>query len=225
MKVLVVGAGNVGKHLASVLSRSGHEVTLIDRDPTVLASIGEDLGVARVHGDGCEPSVLEAAGVRGTDVVIAATGDDEDNLVAANLAKFAFGVPQVVGRVKNAENAWLYEPELGVDVAVSAPHIIAQLVEERVTLGDVISLLKLERGNITLVEATIPPESPVAGKAIREVAWPAECALVAIIRDAHVVPATGDTVIESGNQLLAVVDVAQVEALHQRLGVVPPRRR
>jgi len=133
VKILVVGGGNVGLHLAGMLREAGHAVTLIERDAVALARVRGRGQASIVAGDACDPEVLEAAGVRGADVVVAVTGRDEDNLVVANMAKFAFDAPQVVARIKNAENGWLYRPDMGVDVAVSAPDIIAHLIEERVT--------------------------------------------------------------------------------------------
>ena len=131
------------------------------------------------------------------DVVVAATGHDEDNLVVSSLAKFEFGVPQVVGRVKNASNAWLYEPDMGVDVLVSAPHTIAQLIEEQVAVGDVVELLQLPGGQAALLEATLPADSPVVGSVVSDVAWPPDCVPAVVIRGARVLPAPGETVLQS----------------------------
>ncbi|HYL36489.1 MAG TPA: TrkA family potassium uptake protein [Bryobacteraceae bacterium] len=223
MKVVIAGAGDVGQYLAHILLRSRHEVTLIEKNPACAQKAGEEAGLSVVRGDACEPSVLELAGIRGAEVVVAATGNDEDNLVVSNLAKFEFRVPQVVGRIKNAANAWLYGADLGVDIGVSAPHIISQLIEERVTLGDVVRLLKLEQGRIVLVEATLPPESPAAGKTVGDVSWPPDCVLVAILRGTHVVPATAVARMQPGDQILAIAGVDQVDALHRRLGT-PARK-
>ncbi len=225
MKIVVAGAGNVGRYLAQILVQSGHEVTLVEQDEAALERAREESGATTaVLGDACEPALLESAGVRGVDVVVAATGDDEDNIVLANLAKFEFGVPQVVARVKNAMNAWLYEPDLGIDVLVSAPHIIAQLIEERVAVGDVVQLLKLPEGQAALVEATLPDSSPVEGKAVEDVPWPADCVPVALVRGSRVLPAPAGSVLQAGDRLLCVTDVAQMEQLHRLLGTVAPHR-
>jgi trk system potassium uptake protein TrkA len=221
MKILIAGAGDVGRFLAHMLTRSGHEVTVVEKDSEPARQAGAS-GLTIIQGDAAEPAVLESAGVSTADVVVAATGDDEDNLVVANLAKFEFRVPQVVARIKNAAHAWLYQPEIGVDVAVSASHIIAQLVEERVTLGDVVRLLKLEQGNVLLVEVTLPGESPAAGRTVRELRWPPDCVLVAVLHDGHIVPATGGLRLQPGDQVIALADKRQVEALHRNLGTVPP---
>ena len=161
MRVLVAGGGNVGRYLGRILVRSDHEVTIIDHDESRVAQAREESGATVMLGDATEPSLLERSGIRAADVVVAATGHDEDNLVVASLAKFEFEVPQVVARVKNALNAWLYEPDMGVDVLVSAPHTIAQLIEEQVTVGDVVQLLELARGQAG--------GSADAGEAVRRV--------------------------------------------------------
>ena len=155
------------------------------------------------------------------DVVVAATGHDEDNLVVASLAKFEFDVPRVVARVKNALNAWLYEPDMGVDVLVSAPHTIAQLIEEQVAVGDVVQMLELAHGRAALLEATLAPDSPVVGELASEVAWPPDCVAAAIIRGTRVLRAVGDVALQPGDRVLCVTDVAQMDALHRLLATVP----
>lgn len=224
MKILVAGGGNVGRYLARILVRAGHDVVVIDRDAARLDRAREESGATVVQGDATEPSLLERSGVRVTDVVVAATGHDEDNLVVSSLAKFEFGVPQVVGRVKNASNAWLYEPDMGVDVLVSAPHTIAQLIEEQVAVGDVVELLQLAGGHAALLEATLPGDSPVVGRVVSEVAWPPDCVPAVVIRGARVLPVPGETVLQAGDRVLCVTDVAQMEPLHRLLGTVAPHR-
>ena len=224
MKVLVAGGGNVGRYLARILVRSGHEVTVIDLDEARLDRAHEESGATVVHGDATEPALLERSGIRVMDVVVAATGHDEDNLVVSSLAKFEFAVPQVVARVKNASNAWLYEPDMGVDVLVSAPHTIAQLIEEQVAVGDVVELLQLAGGQAALLEATLPEDSPVVGSVVSEVAWPPDCVPAVVIRGARVLPAPGGTVLQAGDRVLCVTDVAQMQPLHRLLGTVAPQR-
>jgi trk system potassium uptake protein TrkA len=223
MNVLVAGGGNVGRYLGRLLVRNGHTVTIVERDPTRLEQAREDSGATIVEGDATEPSLLEHSGIRAADVVVAATGHDEDNLVIASLAKSEFAVPQVVARVKNAHNAWLYEPDMGVDMVVSAPHTIAQLIEERVTVGDVVQLLDLAQGQAALLEATLPDDSPVIGRSAREIAWPPDCAVAAVIRGTHVLAAPGDLVLDAGDRLLCVTDVAQIDLLHRLLGTAGAR--
>ena len=224
MKVLVAGAGNVGRYLGRILVRSGHEVVLIEQDGARIARAHEESGATVIHGDATEPGTLEETAIRAMDVVVAATGHDEDNLVIASLAKFEFGVAHVVARVKNAMNAWLYEPDMGVDVLVSAPHTIAQLIEEQVAVGDVVQLLELAEGRAALVEATLPAHSSVVGRLAREVAWPPDCVAAVVIRGTRVLPAPGEIVLQPGDRVLCVTDIAQMEPLHRLLGNADPQR-
>lgn len=224
MKVLIAGAGNVGRHLAAILVKSGHQVTLIEQDESRLERARQESSATVVTGDATEPSLLERNAIRTTDVVVAATGDDEDNLVIASLAKFEYGVPRVVARVKNAANAWLYEPDMGVDTLVSAPHTIAQLIEEQVAVGDVVQLLELGGGEAALLEITLPHDSPAVGHPVRDVAWPADCVLAAVLRGSRVLAAPSETLLAAGDRLLCVTDIAQIDALHRLLGTLPSPR-
>jgi len=219
MKVLIAGAGNVGRYLARILEQSGHEVMIVDIDETRVERARSECDATVIHGDATEPALLERSGIRGMDVVVAATGDDEDNLVVSNLAKTEFSVKRTVGRVKNAGNAWLYEPDMGVDVLVSAPHTIAQLIEEQVAVGDVVQLLELAEGKAALLEVTLPVDSPVAGLPARVVDWPADCVPAALIRGSRVLAAPAEAVLQPGDRLLFVTDVAQADSLHRLLGV------
>jgi len=219
MNILIAGAGNVGRYLAGILVEAGHAVTVIERDPAAVERARTESGARIVHGDASEPSLLEQAGIRAMQVVVAATGHDEDNLVVANLAKIEFAVPRVVARVKNAANAWLYQPDLGVDVLVSAPHTIVQLIEEQVAVGDVVQLLELAKGEAALLEATLPPGSSVVGRRVADVQWPADCVPVALIRASQVLPASADALLEAGDRLLCVTDTAQIDSLHSLLGM------
>jgi trk system potassium uptake protein TrkA len=158
--------------------------------------------------------MLEKAGVRGMDIVVAATGDDEDNIVVANLAKFEFEVPRVVARVKNALNTWLYEPDIGVDVVVSAPHTIAQLIEEQVVVGDVVQLLRLPEGQGAIVETTVPEHSQLVGQTIAAISWPPGCVPVAVARASQILATSPKTRLGAGDRLICLTDTAQAEALH-----------
>lgn len=214
MNILVAGAGNVGRYLARILVDADHAVTVIERDETVVERARQESGAHVIHGDASEPSLLEKAGIRGMDVVVAATGDDEDNIVVSNLAKFEFEVPRVVARVKNALNTWLYEPDIGVDVVVSAPHTIAQLIEEQVVVGDVVQLLRLPEGQGAIVETTVPDDSQLAGRSVAQTSWPPGCVVVAVVRSSQILPASAETLLAVGDRLVCLTDVAQVEALH-----------
>ena len=206
MKVIITGAGKVGRHLAGDLADRGHDVTLIEQDKVAAARAAQDLPeeVNVLLGDACEPYVLEEAKLMEADVVVAATGDDEDNLVTSLLAKQEFAVPRVLARVNHSNNEWMFTEQWGVDVPVSPPHILTALVEEAVTVGDVVRLLKLERVKVSLIELTLDGESRVAGKPMYELRLPVDSAIVAIIRDEHVVIPQPETVLTPGDEIMAI---------------------
>jgi trk system potassium uptake protein len=203
LRVTVAGAGAVGRSIAAELVEADHEVMLIERD---LAQVEpESVPQAEwVHADACELASLEEAHVQGCDVVIAATGDDKVNLVVSLLAKTEFAVRRVVARVNDPRNEWLFTDAWGVDVAVSTPRMLAAMVEEAVTVGDLVRLLTLRQGTANLVEVTLPANTPLAGRAVREVPLPREAALVAILRGGRVIVPQADDPLEPGDELMFV---------------------
>jgi trk system potassium uptake protein TrkA len=218
MRVVVTGAGAVGRHLAADLAERGHTVTIIDQDKDVIEKIGEWApGVKIVLGDACEPWVLEEAELSQAEVVVAATGDDEDNLVTSLLAKQEFAVPRVLARVNHPKNEWLFTTQWGVDAAVSPPHILTAMVEEAVTVGDLVRLLRLEGGRVSIVEMTLPDDSPNTGRALFELRLPADSAIVAILREGHVVIPQPETVLAAGDEVVALTAQASESALRQTI--------
>lgn len=219
MRVVVTGAGNVGRHMANDLRLRGHEVTVIDQDPSVVERALKEAapGVDVILGDACEPWVLDKADLASCDVLVAATGDDEDNLVTALLAKQEYGVPRVVARVNHPKNEWLFTPQWGVDVPMSPPHILTALVEEAVSSGDLVRLLKLEGGQVTLVEVTINDSSPMAGRALYELRLPQDSAVVAILRGGHVVIPQPETQLVAGDEIMAIATPEVEDAIRSAL--------
>ena len=208
MKVLIAGAGSVGRHMAEQLTLSGHTVTLVDSDPDVVGDKngrGDIDGVTWHLGDACEVGVLAKVGIDQVDVAAAVTGDDEDNLVISLLAKQEFAVPRVVARVNNPKNEWMFTEMWGVDVSVSTPHLLTALVEEAVNVGSLVRLLSLEGGRARLDEVTLAQDSPAIDKTIGEVGFPRESAVVAIIRGGHVVVPRSDTVLQQHDEVLVLV--------------------
>jgi len=201
----VAGGGKIGYYLARSLLNDGHEVLIIERDKRRADSIAEDLGSVVLRGDACEASTLAEAGAARADVVVAATGDDEDNLVISLLAKQEFAVPRVIARVNHPKNEWLFNENWGVDLSVSTPHLITALVEEAVTVGRLVRILQFEGGQARLVEVTLAGDSPVIDRALRDVDVPRNATIVAIVRDEHVVMPRGDSVFEAGDEVLAMV--------------------
>jgi trk system potassium uptake protein len=205
MRVAITGAGNVGVFLANDLVESGHQVQVIEQSDDVVARVATSDGVEWVVGDACEVTTLREAGLERCDVVVAATGDDEDNLVVSLLAKQEFGVPRVIARVNHPKNEWLFNENWGVDLPVSTPHLISALVEEAVSVGRLVRILQFEGGNVRLVEVTLADTSPVIDQAIRDIDIPRDATIVAVIRHEHVVMPRGDTIFEAGDEVLAMV--------------------
>jgi trk system potassium uptake protein TrkA len=203
MRIAIAGAGNVGRSIAQELVDNGHQVMLIERYPRMLRP-DRVPGADWVLADACELSSLQEAQLQGCDVVIAATGDDKANLVVSLLAKTEFAVPRVVARVNRAENEWLFTDQWGVDVAVSKPRLMAALVEEAVTVGDLVRLMTFRQGEANLVEITLPPTAAHVGSPLREVPLPRDTALVAIVRGKRVLVPSQDDTLEAGDELVFV---------------------
>jgi trk system potassium uptake protein TrkA len=203
MKIAIAGAGAVGRSIARELLANGHSVLLIDKNP---AKITPDRipGAEWLMGDACEVDNLEHAELQHYEVVIGATGDDKVNLVMSLLAKTEFSVRRVVARINHPANEWLFTEAWGVDVAVSTPRVLAALVEEAVSVGDLVRLFSIREGQANLIEITLPDQAPCAGMPVRELALPEDAALVAIVRGNRVIVPTPEEPLEPGDELLFV---------------------
>ncbi len=221
MRVAIAGAGAVGRSIAGELLENGHEVLLIDKQPTAI-SVERVPQAEWLLADACEITSLDEAALERCQVVIAATGDDKVNLVVSLLAKTEYGVPRVVSRVNNPKNEWLFNESWGVDVAVSTPRLMSALVEEAVSVGDLVRLLRFSQGDANLVELTLPPEAALSGTRVGDVTWPQDTALVTIIRGNRVLTPDPDDALEAGDELLFVAAPAQESQLEELLSV---RRR
>jgi trk system potassium uptake protein TrkA len=217
MRVAIAGAGKVGRAITRELLSNGHQVLLIDKEP---AKARADVvpGADVLLGDTCEIAVLDEADLPSCQVLIAATGDDKVNLVVSLLAKTEYGVPRVVARVNHPKNEWMFDESWGVDVAVSTPRMLSALVEEAVTVGDLVRLFTFRQGNANLVELTLTASSPVVGTRVGDMTWPVDTALVSIIRDTRVIAPSPDDSLEAGDELLFVAAPDQEPALEQLLG-------
>jgi trk system potassium uptake protein TrkA len=217
LRVAIAGAGAVGRSIALELVENKHQVMLIERDLTHIEP--ESVEAAEwVHADACELASLEDAGLESCDVVIAATGDDKVNLVVSLLAKTEFAVRRVVARVNDPRNEWLFGENWGVDVAVSTPRLLAALVEEAVAVGDLVRLLTFRQGQANLVEVTLPEDTPLAGRPVRELRLPTDSALVVILRGGRVIVPQGDDALEPGDELLFVATAAVEQEIRAALG-------
>ena len=205
MRVAIAGAGNVGLFIANDLHATGHEVQLIEQNPAVVERAVAAEGVEWFIADACEVSSLKEAGLERCDVVVAATGDDEDNLVISLLAKQEFAVPRVIARVNHPKNEWMFNENWGVDLSVSTPHLITALVEEAVSVGRLVRILQFERGQARLVEVTLAENAPVVDRALKDIDMPRDATVVAVVRGEHVVMPRGDTTFETGDEVLAMV--------------------
>ena len=208
MKVAIAGAGAVGRSIARELVEA-HDVTLLERNPDHIDAEAIPSAHWRL-GDACELTLLEAVGLEEFDVVIAATGDDKANVVLSLLAKTEFAVARVVARVNDPRNEWLFDENWGVDVAVSTPRMLASLVEEAVSVGDLVRLMSFRKGQANLVEITLPDDTPWGGKAVKRLDLPRDASLVTILRGSRVIVPEDDEPLEGGDELLFVA-VAEVE--------------
>jgi trk system potassium uptake protein len=217
MRVAIAGAGNVGWFIARELVANDHEVLLLEKVPEVAARLDKVSGIELRVADACEVNSLRESKVDTCDVMVAATGDDEDNLVISLLSKQEFAVPRVIARVNHPKNHWLFNESWGVDLSVSTPHLITALVDEAVSVGRLVRLFQLEGGQVRLVEVTLADDAPVAGQPIRDLQIPRDATLVAIVRDDHVLFARGDTMLYAGDEVLALVTADSEESVRQLL--------
>ena len=212
MKIAIAGAGNVGRSIARELIGNGHHVLLIDRDPKAL-KLESVPNAEWLMADVCEISALDNAKLDTCQVLIAATGDDKVNLVASLLAKTEYGVPRVVARVNHPKNEWMFDSSWGVDVSVSTPRIISAIVEEAVSVGDVVRLFSLRKGEASLVEITLPEDAKCLGRTVEEVKLPDNATLAAIVRDGQVITPHPHDAYSAGDELLFIATAAAEELL------------
>jgi trk system potassium uptake protein TrkA len=217
MRVAIAGAGNVGLHVANALRRAGHDVLVLEQRQDVIDRAIVEPGVQWHLGDACEVQTLRDAKLELCEVMVAATGDDEDNLVVSLLAKQEFGMPRVIARVNHPKNEWMFTENWGVDVFVSTPQLITALVEEAVSVGKLVEILHFEGGLARLVEVTLADDAPVADQAIRDIEIPRDATFVAILRDGHLVVPRGDTVFEVADEVLALVTPDSEEEMRRIL--------
>lgn len=200
MRVVIAGAGSVGRSIARELIRNDHEVLLIDK--SLPADSDRIPGAGWLEADACEMTALDEAGLATCDVVVAATGDDKVNLVLSLIAKIEFAVPRTVARVNNPRNEWLFDETWGVDVAVSTPRLMTALVEEAVSIGDLVRIFTFQQGRASMVEMTLPDDSPYAGARVGDIPLPPDTVLVGIIREQRPIAPSDDDTLEAHDELL-----------------------
>lgn len=226
MYVIIVGGGNTGSHLAQILLNEGHTVRIVEERPALLEKLKMELRPEVViTGDGSAPTILEQAGVDKALVLAAVTGSDETNLVITSLARFEFNVPRIIARVNNPKNAWLFTSEMGVDVALNQADILAHLVAEEMSLGDMMTLLKLKKGEYSLVEEKVYPTAIACGQLLKDVKLPDECSIVAIIRSHQLIIPHGNTSFEAYDEVLALVHRIKLSEFASLLASPQPLER
>ena len=217
MRVAIAGAGAVGRSIAQELLENGHEVLLIDKNPKAI-KVEMVPRAEWLLADACEISALDDAALERCQVVVASSGDDKVNLVVSLLAKTEYGVPRVVARINHPNNEWLFNESWGVDVAVSTPRLLSALVEEAVSVGDLVRLMTFRQGEANLVELTLPDDAPLGGERVGSVSWPRDTALVAILREGRVLVPTPDDTLEPGDELMFVASQDVEDELAELLG-------
>jgi trk system potassium uptake protein TrkA len=219
MRIVIVGAGSVGRSIARELLTNGHRVLMIDKDPNAIrvASVPD---AEWLLADACEITSLADAGLADCDVVVAASGDDKANLVVSLLAKTEYGVPRTVARVNTPANEWMFDEAWGVDVAVSTPRLMTALVEEAVSIGELVRIFTFQQGQASMVELTLPGNSPLAGTVVGDIIWPDDTVLVGIIRNERPIAPTRDDALEAHDELMFITVPESEDALQSLL--TPP---
>lgn len=214
MKVLIAGAGRLGEQAAHLLTATGHQVTVIDQDRARLRDLdGEHLD-RLVHGDACEPHILETSGALNADLLLAATGDDEDNLVIALLAKRQFAIPRTLARVNDPDNGWLFDNRWGVDVALPAAAPLVSLIEEATGATDTVGLVRLSAAGVNLIETHIDDKSAAAGHTLADLTLPPGTVVATVVHDAQPVVPGGDYRFRAGDTVLVVTNAASDKDIH-----------
>lgn len=218
MYVVINGGGKVGSYLARTLASKGHDVAVIERRQEVIDKLVNELprDALIIKGDGCNVQFLQDAGIEHTDIFVAVTGDDDDNLVACQLAKHTFNTSRAIARVNNPKNEQIFHA-LGIE-AISSTTVIARLIEEEATVGDIITLYTMKKGRLALVEVELPTDRCiVCNTQLKDLDLPKDCVLVSVVRDDDVIIPRGDTVLEPGDSVIAVTTLEQEETLKKVL--------
>jgi trk system potassium uptake protein TrkA len=203
MYILIVGAGQVGFFLAKRLIAAKHTVGIVEKDKAVCEEIAKELEALVIDGDGCDPAILEEAGIRHANVVAAVTGEDEDNLIICQIAKEKFNTKRTIARVNNPADEAIFTA-LGVDVPVDSTRIIAQIIEGEVSFSDIVNLMSFKRGKLAIVRVDLPKDSPVINKEIKDITLPQDSVLVSILRGEDVIVPKGNTMLKSGDDIIAL---------------------
>ncbi|MFU0783085.1 MAG: Trk/Ktr K+ transport system regulatory component TrkA/KtrA/KtrC, RCK domain [Thermoanaerobacterium thermosaccharolyticum] len=213
MSIMIVGAGRLGSYLAQLMQERNEKVVVVEKDESRIEKLKRELKCNIVVGDGCNSDTLKKAGIIGTEIVVAATGHDEDNLIICQLAKYEFGVSRVVSRINNPKNEWLFTRDMGIDAAVSSARIIAKLIEEETEISGLTTVMNLAEGKISIVRSLVEKDSKAANKMIKDLMLPGNCVIMSIVRSNKVLLPNGSTYILPGDEVLSVVSDESKEKL------------
>ena len=214
MKVIIIGGGQVGSNLATLLLSNGHEVRLIEQSEKKYKKLLKEMpSELLILGNESDPEILKEAGIESADVVAAVSGADETNLVVSTLAKMEFRVPRVVSMVNNPKNAWLYNGQMGVDVCVNQAEIIAKLVVEDMDMKDMFTMLKLSNGDYSIIQINVGDDAKAANQYVKDLLIPQKTVLIAITRNGSVLIPKGDTQILVGDEILTLTDESSRKSL------------
>jgi trk system potassium uptake protein TrkA len=217
--VVIAGGGRTGSTLASVLLAQHHEVRIVEHRREVLSHLHRELPTETIfEGNASDPHVLEQARIREADVVAASMLTDADNLAICFVARKIYGVRRTIACINNPRNAWLFGPHFHVDVSLNQAQILASLIQEEMSLGDMMTLLKLRRGQYSLVEEKIPPGAPAVGRSIQELSLPPQSVIAAVMRGGEILMPRGALRFEVGDEVLAIVDPRAALALEALFG-------
>jgi trk system potassium uptake protein TrkA len=211
MYIIIVGGGDVGLSLTRLLQEEGHEVLLVEKDPTCFAKLSEDLGESVVLGDGAELGTLLDMGANRADVLVSVTGTDQDNLVICQLAKLIYLIPRTIAKVNDPRNEELFS-SAGVDATVSSTRIIASLIEEKIDAGMTIPILAFKEGGVEIFKSELSKESSLINRKISKLKLPDECNIIAILRGSNVIIPRGDTVFRAGDEVFVLIRKEKKEA-------------
>lgn len=212
MYIIIVGGGKVGYYLTKHLLAAGHEVVVIEKNKQKVENIINDLGGVAIQGDGSDAGPMLEAGMNRAEIVVAATGDDEDNLIVCQMAKRKFGVKRTIARINNPKNEHIFTV-LGIDTTVSYVDALVAQIEREIPAHSLIHLLTLRDVGASFIEAEVPEDSPVIGKAMSELNLPEECLVSLVIRDGQAIIPKGTTVLQAGDEVVAVTDVEHEDIL------------
>jgi trk system potassium uptake protein TrkA len=214
VKAIIAGAGRLGTELAAVLAAAGNEVTLIDIDQAKLAAAAEHIPARLITGDACEPYLLEEAGAHAADLLVATTWDDEDNLVISLLAKRQFTIGRVVARINDPDNTWLFDQRWGVDAAIPSATPLISLIQEATGTADTVTLLRLARAGVNLIETVIGPRSRTAGQVVGDIRLPERCVVAAVVRDGTPTVPHPSFRLQAGDEVLIVAQATSEPDVH-----------